>query len=693
MKRPGLLLLLLAMGCFGWLSAQTWQLDITDASQQSIEADMHVTNNTGSAISWSFGYITWLHLFIDGQDGVNVELPAGVVVNIPVSATITQHISFSQFQYYPVHPIPLGTHTVQAYRRSIAPGEPTWTPVGNIETVFLYAWQDVINPVFTVEAANQDSITVLLSITNTDIYPMHKTFTTTEWAWIELNGIPDLNSYSNLPSTLNLAPNETRTFRVRYNPTALIPGGNHELQVGIEDFGYPGGILILIDGPNNQVVFETVLKRVSQVEIVADLFVTNNTSQDIHWGFNEYPWAEMFVDGQNDLNGVFPALWNVDIPIGETVSIEIVYSHYEDIPSELIPLGTHSVQAMLKNQGIGEPIWTPVGNTEIVAVYDTYHFIDITCQPQTISQETVSVLVSLTNTDEYQFLHEYTEEWAFLYIDGQVISNNMTPLPGIEDISSGETESLYLTYQPMFPLAAGLHQVQVFIRDYGFLPAVTIDIPASTYPLAYNLDVVLATPQVIVADLNMINNTDQEICWEFTETGWADLFVDGENDISNTQPAVIPITIQPGATHTEYVSFSPLAGIPVGTHSLQAKTRTTYEGEDVWVPVGYPVTVQVNPTPTTDVYIQPIHISAYPNPFHSRLTLSLKTEIPGKAELEIYNIKGKQINTLYQTTNSGYNLLNWDGNDKHGHPSPAGIYLIKVINGKTNRIIKCLKVE
>jgi hypothetical protein len=60
----------------------------------------------------------------------------------------------------------------------------------------------------------------------------------------------------------------------------------------------------------------------------------------------------------------------------------------------------------------------------------------------------------------------------------------------------------------------------------------------------------------------------------------------------------------------------------------------------------------------------------YPNPFSSRLTISLKENI--SHAVTIYNLKGQKVREL-----NGEAELVWDGKDEHGISQPNGIYLIR----------------
>ena len=70
-----------------------------------------------------------------------------------------------------------------------------------------------------------------------------------------------------------------------------------------------------------------------------------------------------------------------------------------------------------------------------------------------------------------------------------------------------------------------------------------------------------------------------------------------------------------------------------------------------------------------------VELSAYPNPFNSRLSLSINSPVYANSEISIYSLTG-QILLQRKITNSG--TLYWDGYDKSGNQVASGIYLIEL---------------
>lgn len=76
-----------------------------------------------------------------------------------------------------------------------------------------------------------------------------------------------------------------------------------------------------------------------------------------------------------------------------------------------------------------------------------------------------------------------------------------------------------------------------------------------------------------------------------------------------------------------------------------------------------------------------VSINLYPNPlsdFHW-LAIDIRIDTPQPVDIEIYNIKGEKIESLYfNDFLQGKNILYWDKKDKYGRNVASGIYLLKI---------------
>lgn len=74
------------------------------------------------------------------------------------------------------------------------------------------------------------------------------------------------------------------------------------------------------------------------------------------------------------------------------------------------------------------------------------------------------------------------------------------------------------------------------------------------------------------------------------------------------------------------------------------------------------------------------HISASPNPFNPRTSLTVEIGKGGPARLDIYDVRGRWIrNLLDGEIGIGSHSVAWDGQDSQGRASAAGIYRARLV--------------
>ncbi|MDP7465754.1 MAG: T9SS type A sorting domain-containing protein, partial [Candidatus Marinimicrobia bacterium] len=72
----------------------------------------------------------------------------------------------------------------------------------------------------------------------------------------------------------------------------------------------------------------------------------------------------------------------------------------------------------------------------------------------------------------------------------------------------------------------------------------------------------------------------------------------------------------------------------------------------------------------------------YPNPFNPVTTLRYDLPENGHVNITIYDMLGRQVNTLInQTQDAGYKSVIWDATNDYGKPVSAGIYLYQIQAG------------
>ncbi|MFO7896105.1 MAG: T9SS type A sorting domain-containing protein [Candidatus Cloacimonadales bacterium] len=89
-----------------------------------------------------------------------------------------------------------------------------------------------------------------------------------------------------------------------------------------------------------------------------------------------------------------------------------------------------------------------------------------------------------------------------------------------------------------------------------------------------------------------------------------------------------------------------------------------------------------------------LSMSAYPNPFNPTTNISFYVSETEEARVEIFNIKGQKVKTLFNgVAHSGKNLLVWNGVDDSNQAVGSGIYFcrISVAKEKTSKKLMLLK--
>ncbi len=86
---------------------------------------------------------------------------------------------------------------------------------------------------------------------------------------------------------------------------------------------------------------------------------------------------------------------------------------------------------------------------------------------------------------------------------------------------------------------------------------------------------------------------------------------------------------------------------------------------------------------------QQFNISSYPNPFNPSTTIEYSMPQQSEVSLMIYDILGRQVQTLVSTNLSagGYNVI-WDGKDLSGKQVAGGMYFARLQTREYSRVIK-----
>jgi hypothetical protein len=86
-------------------------------------------------------------------------------------------------------------------------------------------------------------------------------------------------------------------------------------------------------------------------------------------------------------------------------------------------------------------------------------------------------------------------------------------------------------------------------------------------------------------------------------------------------------------------------------------------------------------------------IAIYPNPFNLSSPTNIRLTLPqaGLVALEIMAIDGRKIRTVVTECNAGANTAAWDGKDDAGNEVTSGVYMVKLMNGNINKVMKVVK--
>jgi hypothetical protein len=84
----------------------------------------------------------------------------------------------------------------------------------------------------------------------------------------------------------------------------------------------------------------------------------------------------------------------------------------------------------------------------------------------------------------------------------------------------------------------------------------------------------------------------------------------------------------------------------------------------------------------------------YPNPFNSATIIEYRIKSRGHANLKIYNILGKEVVELVNTSQGpGHYVVGWDGTNSQGKDVASGIYFYVLTRGTRKEAKKMLLIR
>ncbi len=124
-----------------------------------------------------------------------------------------------------------------------------------------------------------------------------------------------------------------------------------------------------------------------------------------------------------------------------------------------------------------------------------------------------------------------------------------------------------------------------------------------------------------------------------------------------------------------YTSYSQI------TYSYEATNTVSAEEEEINIQSQYSVTN----------YPNPFSLNSAHNP---GITISYNIPISGNVEIEIYNIKGQKVTSLYNEYNNvGENSVLWNGKDDSNSNVSSGIYYYKITSGNFSETKKMVLLK
>ena len=84
-----------------------------------------------------------------------------------------------------------------------------------------------------------------------------------------------------------------------------------------------------------------------------------------------------------------------------------------------------------------------------------------------------------------------------------------------------------------------------------------------------------------------------------------------------------------------------------------------------------------------------LHI--YPNPSSGGFHIEFNTRDKKNIQMDIYDLSGRKIKSLFNGSYKGYLNLYWNGCDDAGKALPEGMYFLRTRNGQQSRVDKLVK--
>jgi len=162
--------------------------------------------------------------------------------------------------------------------------------------------------------------------------------------------------------------------------------------------------------------------------------------------------------------------------------------------------------------------------------------------------------------------------------------------------------------------------------------------------------------------IGSLENNDVTLFWNVPATTPISYKVYRDNefiaDVTDALPTFTETLLDQGI-HTYHVTAVYPSGESAPSNSVEINILTSGE--------------------VTDVNGLTNAISNYPNPFNPSTTISYSMKEAGSAEVAIFDIKGRRVNTLVnETMDAGTHSIVWNGSNFEGQTESSGIYFMRL---------------
>ena len=87
-------------------------------------------------------------------------------------------------------------------------------------------------------------------------------------------------------------------------------------------------------------------------------------------------------------------------------------------------------------------------------------------------------------------------------------------------------------------------------------------------------------------------------------------------------------------------------------------------------------------------------LRVHPNPFNPRTTIRYTVPAAGPVEVAVFDLAGRRVTTLWSGhREAGPHELVWEGRDAASGPAAAGVYLVRVAQGRERALQKVTLVK